>query len=123
MDTKPETPGHEVAREEDTRLAKRLEAMGWGVALLWIGVAALLNFGWPLVLLGLGVLTLIMQGVRLGSGLKPEPFWLVLGAVMLVAGLWEILAGTSFPIIPVALILLGLAILGSLWTKRGTGGS
>jgi hypothetical protein len=120
MDTKPETSGHEVARGEDTRVAKRLEAMGWGVALLWIGVAALLNFGWPLVLLGLGVVVLVMQGVRLGSGLKPEPFWLVLGAVMLVAGLWELLAGTSFPIIPVALILLGLALLGSVVSRKGS---
>ena len=114
-------PERAVVPEEHGR-SKTLEAIGWGVALLWVGVSLLLAFGWALVLMGLGILTLVMQGLRVSSGLKVEQFWLILGAVFLVAGAWQSLSGMAFPLVPVALILLGIAILGNVWIKRGKSG-
>lgn len=101
--------------------ARTLETAGWALALVWTGIAMLFGFGAPILLIGLGILTLVMQGLRATSGLGPEVFWLVLGAVFLVAGIWEVLSGTSFPIVEVALILFGLALLAGILRRARAG--
>jgi len=103
--TEPETPP-----AGNVERAKSLEAAGWGLVLLWLGITSLFTLGWPAFLIGLGVIALGMQGLRSMWQIPVEGFWLILGVIFIVAGVSESF-GASFPFVPVALILFGLAAL------------
>jgi hypothetical protein len=94
-------------------VAGRIEAIGWGLFLIWVGSALLLDVGWGIGLLGVGVLTLTMQGVRRGSGLSIEGFWVLVGSVLALAGLWE-LAAADVAFVPVVLIAIGVLVVASV---------
>ena len=93
----------------------RLDTVGWGLFLLWIGTAFLLDVGRGVGLLGVGILTLVMQVVRRAFGLEYESFWLFVGGAVTLAGLWE-LAAIDLSLGPVVLIALGMAVL--VWALR-----
>lgn len=54
-------------------LDRKLDAVGWGLFFVWIGVALLLEVGWGIGLLGVGIITLGGQAGRrcLGDGGDP----------------------------------------------------
>ncbi len=95
--------------------AARIDAAGWGLFFLWVGIALLLDVGWGLGLLGVGVLTLVMQGVRRGFGLRSEALWLLVGGAITLVAVWE-LAAVDVALGPIILIAFGLVAL--LWTLR-----
>jgi len=109
--TEPET-----SPEKRSQSAKPLEAAGWGMVLLWLGITSLFALGWPIFLIGLGVIALAMQGLRAMLQVPVEGFWLILGVIFIVAGVSESF-GTRFPFVPVALILFGLAALYDAFKK------
>ncbi|UCH72628.1 MAG: hypothetical protein JSU82_09530 [Rhodospirillales bacterium] len=76
-------------------LSDRVDAAGWGLFFVWLGIAA--------VILGEAAL-------RWRLGLKVGGFWVAIGAVFLLGGLWELLA-VPWPLVPVLIILCGMAIL------------
>ena len=96
-------------------IAGRIDGAGWGLFLLWVGASFLLDVGWGIGLLGVGILTLIMQVVRRGFGLKYESFWLFVGGAFTVAAVWELAAiGVS----PGPIILMGLGMAVLVWALR-----
>ena len=112
--------GQEVEELQTTErrdLAQKLDAVGWGLFFIWIGIAFLADFGIGVGLLGVGIIVLGEQAVRKYFNLKLEGFWVVVGLCFLVGGLWELLA-VELPLVPVLLIVAGLAILVSIF--RGT---
>jgi len=77
---------------EDRRaLIKKLDAAGWGILLIWIGVAFLADVGWGVGLLGIGIIVLAIKMGRKHFGLPIEGFGLLVGILFVVAGGWELL--------------------------------
>lgn len=95
----------------------RLEAAGWGAFFLWLGVALWADVGWGYGLLGIGLITLAAQGLRRYFGVALEGFSLVIGGLFVLGGVWE-LSGTTVSIVPVLLVIAGLALLYAAITKR-----
>ena len=102
--------GKEKVSAEKSDLANKLAAVGWGIFLIWAGAAMRMNIDPSLVILGIGVLIFVMQGIRKYNGLKLEGFWLVIGAIFIVGGLWEMLE-EKLPMVPVMLIAAGVVLI------------
>jgi hypothetical protein len=62
---------------------------------------------------GVALLILSRQFARRLMGLEVEGFWVACGAVFLVGGLWTLL-NLPWPLAPLLLILLGVAMLGKV---------
>jgi hypothetical protein len=84
-------------------LTRMLDTVGWGVFFIWVGMAFLANVSWGVTLLGIGIILLGAQGARSYFSLTlnqldktPIPAWAV----------------------PILFIVLGIAILVSLWLHR-----
>jgi ABC-type uncharacterized transport system permease subunit len=106
----------EAKAAEQSALANKLGGAGWALFVIWIGVALLLNVGTGVTLLGIGAITLGMQLVRRSQALSLEVFWVVVGALFLLAGLWA-LSGTELPLLPILLIVAGAVGLFSLFRR------
>ena len=98
-------------------LEKRLDAAGWGLFFVWVGIALLADVGWGIGLVGVGIITLAEQAARRYFGFGIDGFWAVVGVLFLAGGLWE-LAKIPFSIVPILIILAGAAILVSAFGKR-----
>ena len=105
-----------AASAEGTRgrgAEKKLAAVGWGLFLLWVGVAMLLGFGTAAGLLGVGVITLGVQAMRRYAGLALEGFWVVIGVLFTLGGLGA-LYEVDVPIVPIVLVSGGVLLLVSV---------
>lgn len=91
-------------------LARKLDAVGWGLFLIWIGVVLLARAEASLALLGIGVIIVGVQMARVFLKLNPEGFWLVVGLLFVVGGIWQLL-DAKLPLVPILLIVAGLALL------------
>ena len=114
---------HEVV-ESETRSSKhtggtkrRLDAAGWGLFFIWVGVSTLADLGWGVGLLGVAAIIYLMQAARWSFGRRLEPFWLVVGGAFLLGGIWD-LYQIEVRLVPVVLILVGGALLLSLFQRR-----
>ena len=106
--------GEETKRHE---VAQTISAVGWGAFFVWIGVVMMADVppGWALVIIG--VMTLAGQVARIAFGLAQEGFWLIVGALFLVGGIWQ-LFDVQLQLVPALLIGCGLAvILTRIWPK------
>lgn len=105
-------------------LAKKLDAAGWGLFFLWIGIAALASLGWGVGLLGVGIITLCGQLARRYVGLRVDGFGLVIGALFFVGGLWELLglrlgrAALPGAVVPILCLVVGAMLLLSALRRR-----
>ncbi len=97
-------------------LARKLGMVGWALVFIWIGIAFLTNISATVTLLAIGVITLGVQLARKSFGLKLEGFWVFVGLLFLAAGVWGLL-GTDLPLLPILLVLAGVAILVSLFRQ------
>ncbi len=104
-------------RAQKSDLDRKLDGIGWGLFFVWIGAVMLADLGAGAAMLGIGVITLGVQGARKIWGLKIESFWLVLGIVLALAGLWSLME-TKLPVVPVLLIVVGLVVLVSTFGGR-----
>jgi hypothetical protein len=103
----------EVDATEKRDLARKLDAAGWGLFFIWVGIAFLADLGVGAGLLGIGVITLGGQAARKYSNLKVEGFWAIAGLLFLVGGLWELFEA-KLPLVPILLILAGVTLLISI---------
>ena len=106
-----------MAREDVTR---KLTAAGWGLFFIWVAIALLAELGAAVALLGIGIITLGCQMARRFFDLGLESFWVVVGCLLLLGGICHLL-GVKLPIIPIVLILAGLAILASILKGKRPG--
>ena len=111
--------GQDLKRTRGGTIARKIDAGGWGLFFIWVGVCALLNPGWGVVLLGIGIITLGGQAMRKYFDLKLDGFWIFVGLLFLLGGALELLQ-VKFSIIPVVLIIAGLALLVSIIKKKHT---
>lgn len=111
------TQGSGSRDEVDSRLAARLSAIGWGLFFIWIGVVYLQDYGSAVGLLGVGIITLVMQAFRRIGGLAMEAFWVVIGLLFTLGGLWAIFE-IDAPLVPIVLILAGLVLILSILRRK-----
>lgn len=98
---------------EKSNLEKKYGTIGWALFFIWIGIGFLVNFSIGLSLLGIGIITLGVQIARKSSGLKAEWFWIVVGLLFTLGGLWELFE-PDMPLVPVLLIVAGVVLLLSI---------
>jgi len=100
----------EIAQRRE--LTGKLEAVGWGLFFIWMGVALFAHLGWGTGLLGVGIITLGVQAARKYFGLKLEGFWVAVGFLFVVGGVWK-LFNIHLGLLPILCIVAGVALLGS----------
>lgn len=108
-----------------TPVSTKLDTVGWGLFLMWVGAALFADVGWPVFFVGAGLIMLGGQAARRHFGVKLDWFALVLGICFVVAGglraldvqLGQIV--TPAWLVPAAFIAAGVAIVLSAWRKRG----
>jgi hypothetical protein len=99
-------------------IARKVDAVGWGVFFVWIGAVLQqdISAGWTLTVIGL-----IMMGVqiaRIGFGLKLEGFWILVAGCFLVGGVGQMVKA-QIHFVPFFLIVAGIVvILTTLWPAR-----
>ena len=109
---KSEKQSADLAKSRKSDLEDKLDAAGWGLFFIWVGIAFLADVGWGIGLLGVGVITLAEQLIRVFFKLKPEAFWLLVGCGFALGGLWELFE-VQVPLVPILLIACGVLILAS----------
>jgi hypothetical protein len=98
------------------QLAQKLDAAGWGLFFIWVGAALLMGLSWGVGLLGVALITLAGQAARRYFGLALERFWVVVGLLFLLGGIWE-LYKVEVSLVPILLIVAGGALLVSIFGR------
>ena len=107
----------EVKTHEKYGVARTIEAIGWGLFFIWVGIAFTIGVEKAIGLLVIGIITLGGQAARRFYGLKLEGFWVIVGCCFIVGGLWEFFE-PEFALVPILLIIAGLALIYSVLKKR-----
>jgi hypothetical protein len=89
---------------------RQIDSAAWAVFFIWVGVVMLVGLSWDWFLVGIGVLILGAQVMRRQSNLKIELFAVVIGVIILAAGVWDLLS-MPLPLMPIILIALGAYLL------------
>ena len=97
--------------------AEKITAAGWGFFFIWIGVAYIFKLDVGVGLLGVGIITLGGQMARKSAKLKFEGFWIIVGLLFFMGGLWEVFK-PNIPLVPILLIAAGLTLLLSTTLKK-----
>ena len=98
--------------------ARKVDAIGWALFFIWVGIAWIANVGFGVGLLGVAAIILGMQAIRRLLGINVEFFGIVVGIGFGIGGLWEYL-DVQTPLAPIVLIIAGIALLVSVtWFGR-----
>lgn len=105
---------------KDRGLVEKLDRAGWGVALIWVGAAILLNVSWGAGLLGLGTITLVGQLLRRYFSLACDWFALAMGVCFVLAGMGPVFGDrlATEAVLPILSIALGSTFLVSALFRR-----
>ncbi len=96
---------------EDTQVAlQKMDAIAWGLFFVWVGIALLANLSWGIGLLGVGVIVLGGQAARKYLALSFEAFWVIVGVLFVLGGIWE-LFHVRVGLIPIVCIVAGVVLL------------
>lgn len=101
---------HSLAVMDEGTAVQKLDAVVWGLLLIWIGSALLASLGWGVGLLGVGIILLCEQAARKYVSAKLETFWAIVGVVFVIGGITELM-NLHVSLIPIACIVGGLALL------------
>ncbi|HEX7288962.1 MAG TPA: hypothetical protein VF532_22445 [Candidatus Angelobacter sp.] len=112
---------HVVATLGDGRVTtQKLEALGWGLFFVWIGIALLVNLGWGVGILGVGIIILGVQMARRYMAMQLDTFWVVVGTLFVLAGIWELLS-VRVSLVPIVCIVAGAVLLVSALAGKPKG--
>ena len=101
--------------------AKMFDTIGWGVMLIWIGLAFLANVGWGAGLIGVGIIMIGTQVARAYFDLKMDRFGMVFGIFFAMAGVSRVLdiQADKVPfatwIVPALFVIAGVTIIVTTW--------
>jgi len=105
-------------RRPKNRIAKRLNAAGWGLFFIWVGMSLLMDLPWGVGLIGVSAIVLLGQVARRSFGLRLVSLWVVVGVLFFLGGIWE-LYSIDVDLLPILLILAGGVLMFSLF-RRGS---
>ena len=112
-----EERNHDQRSKNRHVLHKKLDAAGWGLFFIWVGIALFADVGWGAGLLGVGIIILGAQVARNYLGLKLEGFWVVAGFLFVLGGVWE-LFNVPIDLMPILCISAGVALLVSVLIRK-----
>lgn len=95
---------------------RQIDSAAWAVFFIWLGVVMLAGLPWDWFLVGVGLLILGAQMVRQQRRLTVDRFGVVIGLIILAAGMWDLLA-LPLPLMPILLIVLGGYVLWKTLSK------
>jgi hypothetical protein len=100
--------------------AETLEKTGWGLALVWIGVAIVLNVGWGAGLFGLGAIILAGQLMRRFLPAASNWFAVAFGVCLCFAGLGSVFGSrfANLDLLPILSIAIGALLVVSALLRR-----
>ena len=98
-------------------MGRRLDAAGWGLFFIWVGVSLLADLSWGIGLIGVAAIIFLKPTARVFFGRALESFWVVVGVIFLLGGIWELFQ-VQVSLVPVLLIAVGGALLLSLFRRR-----
>jgi hypothetical protein len=110
--------------EPDRASIARIDATGWGLFFLWVGVALVASVGWGIAILGTGVISLGVQLARRVSRLPVDRWSVGFGACLSMVGLtqWLDVPLGKAPLpawaVPAVFAALGIGVLVSTWGRR-----
>ncbi|MFV2081546.1 MAG: hypothetical protein ACC669_06745 [bacterium] len=104
-------------RAQKSDLDRKLDGLGWGLFFIWIGTVMLMDLGAGVALLGIGVITLGVQATRKFWDLKIESFWVVMGLVFFLSGIWSLFE-SKLSLVPILLIVVGLVVLVTTFRRK-----
>jgi len=120
MSSKQVSPEPPSTEERSAAASRTLDAIAWGVFMIWVGIAFLMDVGWGWGLVGVAAIILGAAVIRWMRHLNLGGFWVVVGLMFLAGGLWELL-DVRWPLAPVLIIGCGVAVLwGALRGKHLT---
>jgi hypothetical protein len=108
-DEQPELATAQELGESDA-LSQKLEAIGWGLFFVWMGIAFLLDVGWGWGMVGIATIILGEALIRRSQNLNVGGFWIIVGLMFLAGGVWE-LYQVPWPLAPILILGCGLAVL------------
>ena len=94
----------------DSTLGSKAEAVGWGLLLVWAGIAVIADLGWAAGLVGAAAILFGRQALLLIRGGDVDGLPIGVGVLLLLAATWELLAIT-WSLVAVLLILGGTTII------------
>lgn len=117
----------ESSREPQLPLAATVDSAGWGVFLIWVGLALYGRLGWAVFFLGTGGLLLVGQAVRRSVGSNVDWFAVVLGIFLVVVGgsralelqLDDAVVPSWF--VPSMFVAAGIAVVATAWKRHRRG--
>jgi hypothetical protein len=118
-------PDSERSAPAQAPVDAKIDTVGWGVLLMWVGAALFADVGWPTFFLGAGLIVLGSQAARSYFGMRLDWFALVLGICLVATGglhALDIHLGrimTPAWLVPSAFIAAGVVIALSAWRRRG----
>jgi len=101
----------------EAAVKRTVDSLGWGLLLVWIGAALLLELGWGAGLIGAGVIVLAARATGRLLGLHGDRFGVVVGVLLVLCGVWN-LFDVSIRLVPLLCIGAGIALLLSPWAAK-----
>ena len=103
--------------EKRGALSRKLDAIGWGVFFVWMGLIELIKiFPKGSASIGIGVIILGESIARVVCQVSVSGFWIFLGVVFLLGGLGEIYA-VNIPLLPIVFLIAGVLLIVRQTTK------
>lgn len=94
----------------NSTFARSVDAIGWAVFFMWVGVALLASFSWTVSLVGTAAIILAVQGTLLVRGERLDVFMAAIGVVLLIGAFADV-DGSPWSLFPALLIVIGIAML------------
>ena len=104
-------------KKEKRDLIKKLDAVGWSLFFIWMGIVLLMKLKTPAVITGIGLIILIKQAARKLYSLEIENFWAVVGMLFIGGGVWD-LTEMNAPFGAIVLIGIGTITLYNALAKK-----
>ena len=100
----------------NSTFGRSIDAIGWALFFIWVGVALLANLSWTVSLVGTAAIILGVQGTLLIRRERLDVFMAAVGIVLLI-GVVADEYGSPLSLFPALLVVIGITMLAD--TLRG----
>lgn len=101
----------------NSTFARSIDAAGWGLFFMWVGIALLADLSWTVSLIGTAAIILVVQGVLFLRKERLDVFMAAAGVVLLIGAIADVYA-SIWSFFPALLIVVGIAMLADTFRRR-----